>query len=317
MSEIPETLPGAPPFSAELRARLADALSSRSGGEPPRTRNRREDGSPLYTNRLLLETSPYLRQHAHNPVNWYPWSDEAFEEAARLDRPVLLSIGYSTCHWCHVMEEESFEDLEIARVMNELYIPVKVDREVRPDVDAIYMQAVQMLSDGRGGWPLNVWLTPDRKPFFGGTYFPPRDGDRGARTGFLTLLGQLRQVYDDQPGRVTEVATRLVGALQAGLGGNASSAGDLPEASTLRRAVARHAHHVLLIGRDAAVIAAAIGEAAPVEHCRSLSEAVARAASLARPGDAVLLAPACASFDMFRDFTARGDAFREAVGSLQ
>ena len=222
---------------------------TRFAGHPPsgplrratRTAHRRPDGSPEYTNRLLLETSPYLQQHAHNPVNWYAWGDDAFAAARRLDRPVLVSIGYSTCHWCHVMEEESFEDLEIARVMNELYIPVKVDREVRPDVDAIYMQAVQMLSGGRGGWPLNVWLTPDRRPFFGGTYFPPRDGERGARTGFLTLLGQLRQVYDDQPDRVTEVATRIVGALQAGLGGNASPAGDLPDASTLRRAVAFYA----------------------------------------------------------------------------
>ena len=138
------------------------------------------DPSHKHTNRLIHETSPYLLQHAHNPVDWRPWGDEAFDEARRLGRPVFLSIGYSTCHWCHVMEEESFEDEEIAAFMNANYISIKVDREERPDVDAVYMAAVQALT-GSGGWPMSVWLTPEREPFFGGTYFPPRDGARGAR----------------------------------------------------------------------------------------------------------------------------------------
>src|SRR3954447_26158017 len=136
------------------------------------------EASHKHTNRLIHETSPYLLQHAHNPVDWRPWGDEAFEEARRLGKPVFLSVGYSTCHWCHVMEEESFEDEAIAAYLNEHYIAIKVDREELPDVDAIYMTAVQRLT-GSGGWPMSVWLTPAREPFFAGTYFPPRDGGRG------------------------------------------------------------------------------------------------------------------------------------------
>ena len=151
-----------------------------------------------HTNRLINETSPYLLQHAHNPVDWWPWGDEAFAEARRLGKPVFLSIGYSTCHWCHVMEEESFEDEEIAAAMNDLYVSIKVDREERPDVDAIYMSAVQALT-GSGGWPMSVWLTPEREPFFGGTYFPPRDGARGARHGFLTVLRDVHDAYVADP----------------------------------------------------------------------------------------------------------------------
>lgn len=161
----------------------------------PRTRHKNPDGSARFTNRLFLETSPYLLQHAHNPVNWYPWGNEAFGEARHLNRPLFVSIGYSTCHWCHVMEEESFEDEEIAAYMNDHFICVKVDREERPDVDAIYMGAVQVLN-GSGGWPLNVVLTPELKPFFGGTYFPARDGDRGAFTGFLSLLATISQAWE-------------------------------------------------------------------------------------------------------------------------
>ena len=122
-------------------------------------------------NRLADETSPYLRQHRDNPVDWYPWGEEAFERAAAEDLPVLLSVGYSACHWCHVMAHESFEDPTTAAVMNELFVNVKVDREERPDVDAVYMDAVQQLT-GQGGWPMTVFLTPDGRPFFGGTYFP-------------------------------------------------------------------------------------------------------------------------------------------------
>src|SRR5438477_1303150 len=128
-------------------------------------------------NRLGAETSPYLLQHADNPVDWYAWNDEAFERAVKEDKPVLLSVGYSACHWCHVMAHESFEDDDVAAVMNERFVSVKVDREERPDVDAVYMDAVQALT-GRGGWPMTVFLTPDGRPFFAGTYFPnsPRHG---------------------------------------------------------------------------------------------------------------------------------------------
>jgi len=125
-----------------------------------------------YTNQLINETSPYLLQHAHNPVDWYAWGDEAFKKAKDEDKPVLVSIGYSACHWCHVMEHESFENEATAAIMNEHFISIKVDMEERPDVDQIYMMFVQ-LTTGRGGWPMNVFLTPDKLPFFGGTYFPP------------------------------------------------------------------------------------------------------------------------------------------------
>ena len=125
-----------------------------------------------FTNRLSNETSPYLRQHAHNPVDWYSWGPEALDRARQLDRPIFLSIGYSACHWCHVMEHESFEDDEVARLLNEHFVSIKVDREERPDLDQIYMNAVQIMT-GRGGWPMSVFLTPDLKPFYGGTYWPP------------------------------------------------------------------------------------------------------------------------------------------------
>lgn len=206
-------LPGVEVFKAELLNKFEKMRKIREKDYRPRTRHKRLDGRAKYTNRLFLESSPYLVQHAHNPVNWYPWGNEAFETATKLNRPVLLSVGYSTCHWCHVMEKESFEDEEIARYMNENYIVIKVDREERPDIDAIYMSAVQAIT-GRGGWPLNVWLTPDKKPFYGGTYFPARDGDRGAGIGFLTLLKRLREVYDAQQGRVEKYSQQLTRVIQ-------------------------------------------------------------------------------------------------------
>lgn len=178
-----------------------------------RYRHKKEDGSPKFTNRLLEETSPYLLGHAHNPVDWHPWGDEAFDQARREDKPVLLSIGYSSCHWCHVMEEKSFEDLEIAEYLNAHYISIKVDREERPDLDGLYMAAVQRITGG-GGWPMTVWLTPDRKPYFGGTYFPPRDGDRGARMGFLTLLSRLCEVYRTKRDEVETQSEQLVEAIR-------------------------------------------------------------------------------------------------------
>src|ERR1700754_1001372 len=134
-----------------------------------------------HTNHLINESSPYLLQHAHNPVDWYPWGDEAFAKARSENKPVLLSIGYSTCHWCHVMAHESFENEDVAKILNEHFVPLKLDREERPDVDKVYMTYVQA-STGGGGWPMSVWLTPDLKPFVGGTYFPLED--RGGRRGF-------------------------------------------------------------------------------------------------------------------------------------
>ena len=209
-------LPEAPPFGPELSERLTAALVAKQiapGGYLPRTHHL--DGeAPKYINRLILESSPYLLQHAHNPVDWRPWGDEVFEEARRLGRPVFLSIGYATCHWCHVMEAESFEDQEIAAFMNGHYLCIKVDREERPDIDAVYMSAVQALT-GSGGWPMSVWLTPDREPFFGGTYFPPREGARGARHGFLELLDHIRQTYAADRVRVGQAAESLVRAVRA------------------------------------------------------------------------------------------------------
>jgi uncharacterized protein YyaL (SSP411 family) len=143
---------------------------------------------PTFTNRLAKEKSPYLLQHQHNPVDWYPWGPEAFEKAKKEKKPIFLSIGYSTCHWCHVMEHESFEEEATAKLLNEHFVPIKVDREERPDVDKVYMTFVQATT-GSGGWPMSVWLTPDLKPFIGGTYYPPED--RGGRPGFKTVLKKI------------------------------------------------------------------------------------------------------------------------------
>lgn len=197
---------------------LRAALAAKSTDYRPRTEHFNPDGSPKYLNRLIFETSPYLLQHAHNPVDWYPWGDDAFVLAKMEDKPVLLSIGYSTCHWCHVMERESFEDEEIAAFINANFIAIKVDREERPDIDDIYMKAVQMFI-GRGGWPMTTMLTHSREPFFGGTYFPPRDGDRGSRKGFLTILKEMKLAFEGDRQRLVDkakqISTRLVGAAQA------------------------------------------------------------------------------------------------------
>ena len=163
------------------------------------------------SNRLIHETSPYLLQHAHNPVNWYPWGEEAFKKARKENKPVLLSIGYSACHWCHVMEHESFENEKIAALMNELFVSIKVDREERPDLDEIYMNAVQMLT-GRGGWPMTVFLTPDGKPFYGGTYFPPED--RQGIPGFPRILVGVSQAYRERPEEVQKSVSQILAALQ-------------------------------------------------------------------------------------------------------
>jgi uncharacterized protein YyaL (SSP411 family) len=161
-------------------------------------------------NRLARETSPYLLQHAHNPVDWYPWGEEAFARARGENRPILLSVGYSACHWCHVMERESFENPDIARLMNEGFVNVKVDREERPDVDDVYMKAVQMLT-GRGGWPMTVFLTPDGKPFYGGTYFPPVD--RHGMPGFPRVLEAISRAYRERPDEVAKAVDQLLAGL--------------------------------------------------------------------------------------------------------
>jgi uncharacterized protein YyaL (SSP411 family) len=184
-----------------------------------------------FTNRLARETSPYLRQHAHNPVDWYPWGPEALARARQLDRPIFLSIGYSACHWCHVMEHESFENEEIARLLNEHFVPIKVDREERPDLDQVYMAAVQMLT-GQGGWPMSVFLTPDLRPFTGGTYFPP--DDRYGRPGFKRVLLTLIDWWRTRRGEIDRAAGDLTDHLQ-GLGRLPAGEGDLGP-DLLRRA---------------------------------------------------------------------------------
>ncbi|MBT3363337.1 MAG: thioredoxin domain-containing protein [Chloroflexi bacterium] len=163
-----------------------------------------------HSNRLINETSPYLLQHAHNPVDWYAWGDEALTRAKAEDKPILLSIGYSACHWCHVMEHESFENDSIARLMNENYINIKVDREERPDLDAIYMEAVQLMG-GSGGWPLNVFLNSDREPFYGGTYFPPQD--RQGLPGFERVLTTVADAYKNKKSQVQGTVDQVVGYL--------------------------------------------------------------------------------------------------------
>ncbi|XP_048467091.1 spermatogenesis-associated protein 20 [Rhincodon typus] len=167
-----------------------------------------------HTNRLIHEKSPYLLQHANNPVDWYPWGEEAFAKAKKEDKPIFLSVGYSTCHWCHVMERESFENEEIGKIMNENFVCIKVDREERPDVDKVYMTFVQATSGG-GGWPMSVWLTPDLKPFVGGTYFPPEDGFH--RLGFKTVLKNLAGQWKRNRKDLTERSDKILTALQKGV----------------------------------------------------------------------------------------------------
>ena len=166
-------------------------------------------------NRLASETSPYLLQHAQNPVNWFPWGEEAFAKAAAEDKPILLSVGYSACHWCHVMAHESFEDEVTAEMMNRDFVSVKVDREERPDVDAIYMNAVQAMT-GAGGWPMTVAMTPDGKPFFGGTYYPPED--RYGHPSFkrvLTSLANAWQTRREEVMKSAEGMTQYLGQLSS------------------------------------------------------------------------------------------------------
>ncbi|WP_022947813.1 DUF255 domain-containing protein [Methylohalobius crimeensis] len=192
-------------YTPELQQKLREALAARGPSYRPRTRHFRPDGCPEYTNRLILEDSPYLLQHAHNPVDWHPWGEAAFEQAKREDKPVFLSIGYSTCHWCHVMEEQSFENPEIARLFNREFVPIKVDREQRPDVDTTYMHAVQLLT-GQGGWPLSAFLTEAGKLFFGGTYFPPE--------AFRQLLQRIAHAWRKQRAEIEAQADSVTEAVE-------------------------------------------------------------------------------------------------------
>ncbi|MGH9380190.1 MAG: thioredoxin domain-containing protein [Thermoanaerobaculia bacterium] len=228
-----QVLPGARPAPTELRERLWQAYEAQGPDYEPRSEHLEANGTPHYVNRLILEDSPYLIQHAHNPVDWYAWGEDAFEKARREDKPVFLSIGYSTCHWCHVMERESFDNVEVARYLNEHFVAIKVDREQRPDVDDIYMTAVQLLT-GRGGWPMSSWLTPDGEPFFGGTYYP--------RDVFLNILQQVVQAWRDQRPEVVAQASRLAAAVKqvTAAAGEAAELGEEVLAAAVEQSLARH-----------------------------------------------------------------------------
>jgi uncharacterized protein len=178
-----------------------------------------------YTNRLIDSNNPYLLQHAHNPVDWYPWGPEALEKARRENRPIFLSIGYSTCYWCHVAERTLFSDPQIARLMNEWFVNVKVDREERPDVDAVYMLATQLITSGAGGWPNNLFLTPDLEPFYAGGYFPPEDDEMG-RPGFPSVLKALHEEWTQNPQRARQRASGVVEVLRRVQAGTAQNARD-------------------------------------------------------------------------------------------
>src|SRR5690606_38015487 len=191
---------------------------------------------PVKPNRLIHETSPYLLQHAYNPVDWYPWGEEALEKARREDKPILLSIGYSSCHWCHVMERESFSNEDIARQMNEDFVCIKVDREERPDIDQVHQLVVQMM--GRpGGWPLTVFLTPSLRPFFGGTYFPPQD--RYGLPGFPRVLAAVAEAYRERRTDVESQADELTKGLQRAMSLETRGPRGLPEPAFLKHAAER------------------------------------------------------------------------------
>jgi len=232
-NQIPETPPGSVPLSQDLAAELWSAYEAKGPDYLPRTEHLRADATPIYVNRLILEDSPYLLQHAHNPVNWYPWGAEAFETAQREGKPIFLSIGYSTCHWCHVMEKGSFEDQETALLMNESFVNIKVDREQRPDVDEVYMTAVQLMT-GRGGWPMSSFLTSDGKPFFGGTYFP--------RDSFRELLRKAAGAWRDQRPKLVEQAIGIAArvALVSAASGEAVEVGSDLVGEAVRQSLVRH-----------------------------------------------------------------------------
>jgi len=202
----------------------AAILSVPGTGCPAAEPNNPPDNPPAHNkhdakhgNALADETSPYLLMHAHNPVDWHPWGEGALAKAKKENKPIFLSIGYSSCYWCHVMERESFMDKEIAALLNEHFICIKVDREERPDLDAIYMTAVQVIS-GRGGWPMSMFLTPDAQPFFGGTYWPARDGDRKSMTGFLTIVTNVHNSWTKEPDKIKNSAAALSALVRKRMG---------------------------------------------------------------------------------------------------
>ena len=209
-------------YPPELQKKLAKALQ-KSPSQAYRTAHLNPDGTPLYSNRLLIADSPYLRQHAHNPVDWHEWSEETWAKAEALDRPIFLSIGYATCHWCHVMEEESFDNLEIAALINQHFIAIKVDREAMPQVDQVYMDAARRLI-GFGGWPLNMVLTPERSPFRGGTYFPPRM--------LQHFLNSASTAYNSTPEAISTQADLLWDEVQRGFQTTQRAARLSPKASS-------------------------------------------------------------------------------------
>jgi uncharacterized protein len=202
---LADELPGAEPFPEQLQASLTKARHSKGSEYHPRSEHLHEDGTPSYTNRLILEDSPYLLQHAHNPVNWHAWGEEAFEQARRQNKPVFLSIGYSTCHWCHVMEKESFESIEVARYLNTHFIAIKVDRERRPHVDQLYMTAL-LLIKGQGGWPMSSFLLANGKSFYSGTYHP--------RDEFLHLLKEIVDAWENDHDELVGFAEEIAGAVE-------------------------------------------------------------------------------------------------------
>uniref|UniRef100_A0A3Q3IEE7 Spermatogenesis-associated protein 20-like TRX domain-containing protein n=1 Tax=Monopterus albus TaxID=43700 RepID=A0A3Q3IEE7_MONAL len=215
LRQTPHLSSNRPPL---LHSQPACYLSMASGGETPPFIPHR------HTNRLAKERSPYLLQHAHNPVDWYPWGQDAFDKAKNEDKPIFLSVGYSTCHWCHVMERESFEDEEIGKVLSDNFVCIKVDREERPDVDKVYMTFVQATSGG-GGWPMSVWLTPDLRPFIGGTYFPPRD--QGRRPGLKTVLNRIMEQWLNNRPALESTGEKILEALKTGTS-IAANAGEGP-----------------------------------------------------------------------------------------
>ena len=214
-------------FSVLLIASLFTLINIVNGSE-----NSNEKSKKM--NRLKDEKSPYLLQHADNPVDWYPWGAEAFEKAEKEDKPIMLSIGYSTCHWCHVMEHESFEDEEVAKLVNETFVPIKVDREERPDIDNIYMTVCQILSSGSCGWPLNVFMTPDRKPFYAATYIPKRG--RYGRIGMMELVPRIDELWKNNRQELLKSANSLTETLVIATDPTRVSASEELDSTTLKRA---------------------------------------------------------------------------------
>ncbi|MBR58445.1 MAG: thioredoxin domain-containing protein [Myxococcales bacterium] len=214
-------LPGAKPMPSALVKQLEDGRKTAPETALHHTKNFAANGTPKYINRLVLETSPYLLQHCYNPVDWYPFGPEALARAKEENKLIFLSVGYTTCHWCHVMSRESFDDPTVAKYLNENFVSIKVDREERPDIDRVYMSVVQMLT-GNGGWPMTVILTPDLKPLFGGTYFPPTD--RGRRQSFMSILQEVSNTWTTDPDgarkKAGEIAQKLSSRARTGLPSN-------------------------------------------------------------------------------------------------